>query len=75
MVNFELAKYGFRIRIRSGATVDRLSIHGRDLDEATRKLKQMYRDCEILESWPEHTPLRPAGSSFEDVVDLITPPR
>ena len=74
MVHFEVAKYGFRIRIKSGAMVDNLFIHGRDEDDARRKLLQMYRDCEILEVWMETTQLRPVGSSFEDVVDLITPP-
>lgn len=73
-MQFEVAKFGFRIRVKTGATVDHLSIHGRDLDEATRKLRQMYRDCEILESWSETAQLRPTGSSFEDVIDLITPP-
>lgn len=74
MIQFEVEKFGFRIRVRSGATVDRLSIHGRDLEQATLKLRQMYRECEILEAWTETTQLRPPGSSFEEVVDLITPP-
>lgn len=74
MKSYDIPKFGFRIRIRSGATIDRLSIHGRDLDDATRKLRQMYRDCEVLDSWMETAQLRPPGSSFEEVVDLITPP-
>lgn len=44
-----LTKYGFRIRTRIGLVVDKLTIQGRDHDEAQRKLRQMYRDCEILE--------------------------
>jgi hypothetical protein len=73
-MHFELAKFGFRIRVKSGAMVDRLAIPGRDLEEASRKLRQMYRDCVILESWSETPSPRAAGTSFEDVVDLITPP-
>lgn len=44
-----LTKYGFRIRTRVGFVVDKLMIHGRDHDDAQRKLRQIYRDCEILE--------------------------
>ncbi|HET6720494.1 MAG TPA: hypothetical protein VFH22_12645 [Rhodocyclaceae bacterium] len=79
MVSFEVVKFGFRIRTRSGSTVDHLAIHGKDLEDASRKLRQMYQHCEVLASWAEptqlRTPLRPAGQSFEDVVDLIVPPR
>ena len=73
-MHFELAKFGFRIRVKSGAMVDRLAIPGRDLEEASRKLRQMYRDCVILECWSEAPTPRATDTSFEDVVDLITPP-
>ena len=75
MMHFEVVKFGFRIRTKSGSTVDNLSIHAKDLADATRKLQQMYHACEILESWSESAQLRPSGQSFEDVVDLIVPPR
>ncbi len=67
------AKYGFRIRTRSGAVVDNLSIFGRDEPDAERKLRQIYLGCEILESRrqavysPRNGPL-----TYEDVVDLIS---
>lgn len=65
-------KYGFRIRTRSGAVVDNLTIFGRDEPEAERKLRQMYLGCEILErrSVPGHA--RQAPMSYEDIVDLIS---
>ena len=44
-----LTKYGFRIRTRIGFVVDHLMIVGRDALEARQKLRQIYRDCEILE--------------------------
>lgn len=75
MVHFEVVKFGFRIRTKTGSTVDHLSIHGKDIDDAKRKLQQMYRGCEVLESWTESAQLRPAGQSLEDIVDLIVPPR
>ena len=44
-----LTKYGFRIRTRVGLVMNNLMIHGNDPAEAHRKLRQMYRDCEIIE--------------------------
>ncbi|HMM55720.1 MAG TPA: hypothetical protein PKC23_11965 [Candidatus Desulfobacillus sp.] len=41
-------KFAFRIRTRAGPVVDKLLIPGRDAEEAERKLRQIYRDCEIL---------------------------
>jgi len=69
------AKYGFRIRTRSGAVVDNLLIFGRDEPDAERKLRQIYLGCEILETRrllvqaPRSGPL-----TFEDIVDLISGP-
>jgi len=44
-----LTKYGFRIKTRVGLIMNNLMIHGNDPVEAHRKLRQMYRDCEIIE--------------------------
>ena len=67
-------KYGFRIRTRSGAIVDNLSIFGKDQPDAERKLRQIYQGCEILEF--KHQGVATAKNagpvSFEDVVDLIS---
>ncbi len=43
-----VTKYAFRVRTRAGLTLDRLMIPGRDLEDAERKLRQIYRGCEIL---------------------------
>jgi len=45
-----MTKFGFKIRTRGGLVVDNLLIPGRDQADAERKLTQIYRDCEILES-------------------------
>jgi len=42
-------KYGFRIRTRQGLLVDHLSLYARDEVDAENKLRQMYRQCEILD--------------------------
>lgn len=67
------AKYGFRIRTRSGAVVDNLLIFGRDEPDAERKLRQIYLGCEILEARRLLIQAQRTGPvSFEDVVDLIS---
>jgi hypothetical protein len=67
-----VTKYGFRIRTRIGMVVDNLMIPGRDEIEARRKLRQIYRDCEILDCVCVRGTVRTPVSSFEDVVSLIT---
>jgi hypothetical protein len=57
-------------------------IHGRDEADAERKLRQMYLHCEILERsvmqpavmQPRFAPpsTGPDGTSFEEIVSLIT---
>lgn len=63
-----LTKYGFRIRTRVGLVVDKLMIHGRDHDEAQRKLRQIYRDCEILECTAHHGGALGSGASAQERV-------
>ena len=67
------AKYGFRIRTKSGAVVDNLAIFGRDEPDAERKLRQIYLGCEILEArrlvFQAH---KNGPTTYEDVVDLIS---
>ncbi|GAB2181981.1 hypothetical protein DLREEDagrD3_22040 [Denitratisoma sp. agr-D3] len=67
-----LTKFGFRIRTRVGMVVDNLMIHGQDEAEAQRKLRQMYRDCEILECTCHRGGVRTPVFSYERIIDLIT---
>jgi hypothetical protein len=68
-----LTKYGFRIKTRVGLVVDNLLIPGRDPAEAERKLRQIYRDCEILErNCQRPGASKAAPASYEDVIALIT---
>lgn len=66
-----LTKYGFRIRTRIGLVIDHLMIHGRDEGEAQRKLRQFYRDWEILECVCHRGGVRTPIGSFEDIARLI----
>jgi len=71
-------KFGFRIRTRQGLIVEHLMIHGRDEADAERKLRQMYLHCEILErsvmqpATMQPSARTPDGTSFEEIVSLIT---
>ena len=67
-----LTKYAFRIRTRDGLVVNNLMIHGRAEDDAQRKLRQIYRDCEILECICHNVVERRSPASFDDVLNLIT---
>ncbi|MBS1188289.1 MAG: hypothetical protein H6R10_81 [Rhodocyclaceae bacterium] len=69
-----VTKYEFTIRTRNGAIVEGLSIQGRDEEDARRKLAQMYRECEVLESRGVKASLSGRGNhpvSYEEVMDLI----
>ncbi len=72
MQPFPLKKYAFRIRTRVGMVVDHLMIPGQNEEEASRKLRQIYRDCQILDCVCHHGNVRTPVASFEDVVSLIT---
>ena len=67
------AKYGFRIRTRSGAVVDNLLIFGKDEPDAERKLRQIYLGCEIIESKRLVIQVQRSNPvTYEEVVDLIS---
>jgi hypothetical protein len=71
MTDTAYTKFGFRIRTRDGSLVENLMIAGKDEADAIRKLRQMYRDCEILESGTVQDELKTASLSFEDIAKLI----
>ena len=74
MQTVQVAKYVFRIRTRNGVVVDNLAIFGQCLDDAHRKLFQVYKGCEVLNChFLQPAPGRRHGHvSYEDVVDLIS---
>ena len=67
-------KYAFRIRTRQGLVVENLMIHGRDEADAQRKLTQMYRHCEVLESRVQSVAGARSGqrAMFEGVIELVS---
>lgn len=82
MLTASLTKFGFRIRTRHGLVVENLTIQARDEIDAERKLRQMYRHCEVLHCAPvvSFAPglafapelRRTEQMSFEDVMSLLS---
>ena len=64
-----MMKFGFRIRTRGGSVVENLVIHGRDREEAERKLRQVYHHCTVLDGKVLENPAE--GGDFESVIGLI----
>jgi len=69
-----MEKFDFSILTRDGQKVDSIVIAGRDEAEAERKLRQMYRYCEIVSC-----NAKSAGDgknqqvmSVEDILSLIS---
>ena len=67
-----MMKYGFKIRTRSGLVVDNLLIPGKDQADAERKLNQIYRNCEILESKSVQTAGREESMDMDGIISLIS---
>jgi hypothetical protein len=66
-------KYGFKTRTRSGLVVDNLLIPGKDQADAERKLTQIYRHCEILESKTlQQQPGREEPMDIDGIISLIS---
>lgn len=62
-----VSRYGFRIRTRQGIVVDPVVIPGRDEADAERKVRQIYRGCQII----ARSTAGPDAPSFEEVATRI----
>ena len=68
-----MMKFGFKIRTRSGLVVDNLLIPGQDQADAERKLNQIYRNCEILETKTvQQTSAREETMDIDGIISLIS---
>ncbi|MBK7470639.1 MAG: hypothetical protein IPI73_08440 [Betaproteobacteria bacterium] len=64
-------KFGFNIRTRSGHKVDNIVIMARDFDEAERRLRQMYNQCEILNRLETSTDGRRSATDLDSLIGMI----
>jgi hypothetical protein len=68
-----MLKFDFSIKTRDGQKVESILIHAKDLPDAERKLRQMYRDCEVTRSESINSDkVLGQSADIEDVLSLIT---
>ena len=65
-------KFGFNIRTRGGQKVDNIVIMARDFEEAERRLRQMYTECEILNRLEASTDGRRNATDVDSLIGLIS---
>lgn len=56
-----MEKYHFSILARNRLRIDSIAIMGKDREDAERKLRQMYRHCEVLSCETKPTALKPVA--------------
>lgn len=64
-------KFGFNIRTRGGQKVDNITIIARTFAEAERRLRQMYSQCEILNSLEASPDGRRNATDVDSLIGLI----
>ena len=67
-----MQKFGFNIRTRTGHKVDNIVIMARDFDEAERRLRQMYNQCEIVRCQETSSDHRHHPLDVDSVIGLIS---
>ena len=68
-----MTKYGFNIRTRGGQKVDNIVIMAQDYEQAERRLRQMYNQCEIVKrAEPSSPETRRDASGADALIDLIS---
>lgn len=69
-----MQKFDFSILTRDGQKVESIVIAGRDEAEAERKLRQMYRYCEIVSCNAKQSDshMNQQAMSVEDILSLIS---
>ncbi len=66
-----MIRYGFSIKTRSGQRVANIFIMAGTQTEAERRLRQMYRQCEIVTCKMQTVPRRPGVPHFDEPITII----
>lgn len=71
-----MIRYGFTIRTRTGQRIENVSIIAGSQNDAERRLRQMYIQCDILECRERSIPRRFEAANVASMIDLlnISPP-
>ena len=67
-----MIRYGFNIKTKHGQRVENILIMAATLDDAERRLRQMYHHCEIVECREHAVPRRVDTLDIEGVIGLIS---
>lgn len=69
-----MLKFDFSILTKDGQKVESVVIAAQDQEQAERKLRQMYRYCEIVSCTPKDEGLNKHAQSMsvEDILTLIS---
>ena len=67
-----MIRYGFNIRTKTGQRVENIQIMAANLDDAERRLRQMYMHCEIMEIRQQAAPRRVDSLDVEGVIEMIS---
>jgi hypothetical protein len=67
-----MIRFGFSIRTRTGQRVDNIQIVAATLDDAERRLRQMYVQCEIVDVRERAFTRKPDSLDVEGVIEMIS---
>jgi hypothetical protein len=68
-----MLKFNFSVQTRGGSQIVNVVIGGQDQADAERKLRQMYRDCQILHCETRHVEEKQwQATSLEDILSIIS---
>lgn len=67
-----MIRYGFSIKTRHGQRVENIQIMAGTQDDAERRLRQMYHQCEILECREQAVPRRVDTLDVEGIIGMIS---
>ncbi len=68
-----MLKFNFSVKTREGQKIESIVIGGMDREDAERKLRQMYRHCEVLRCDIKGHVQRPGiAHSVDDILSLIS---
>jgi hypothetical protein len=65
-------RYGFNIRTKQGQRVENILIMAATVNDAERRLRQMYHHCEIVDCREQSVPRRLDTLDIEAVIGLIS---
>jgi hypothetical protein len=67
-----VVRYGFNIKTKHGQRVENILIMAASMDDAERRLRQMYHHCEIVDCREQAVPRRVDPLDMEGVIGLIS---